>query len=51
VEEDVDSIVVWQSTATWTQKNPNIPQIFDLTEHDDVKELFDNCIDTTPVAP
>jgi hypothetical protein len=51
VEEDVDSIVVWQSTATWTQKNPNIPQIFDLTEHDDVKELFDNCIDTTPVEP
>lgn len=51
VEEDVDSIVVWQSTATWTQKNPNIPQIFDLTEHDDVKELFDNCIDTPPVAP
>jgi hypothetical protein len=51
VEEDVDSIVVWQSTATWTQKNPNIPQIFDLTEHDDVKELFDNCIDTTPVVP
>lgn len=46
VEEDVDSIVVWQATATWAQKQPNIPQIVDLTEHDDVKELFDNCIDT-----
>lgn len=51
VEEDVESIVVWQGTATWTQKNPNIPMIVDLTEHDDVKELFDNCIDDSASEP
>lgn len=46
VDEDVESIVVWQATATWVQSNPNIPAIVDLKAHDDVKELFDNCVDS-----
>lgn len=46
VEEDIDSIVVWQATATWRQNNPAIPQIIDLSDHDDVKELFDNCVES-----
>ncbi len=51
VEEDIDSIVLWQATATWMQSNPNIPVIVNLKEVDDVKELFDNCIDNTTHIP
>ncbi len=50
VEEDIESLVLWQGTAVWIQhqKNGGIPLIVDLSEADEVKELFDNCIDPNP---
>ncbi|RNC66476.1 hypothetical protein [Proteiniphilum sp. X52] len=44
VEEDVESLVLWQVTVTWTQSNPNIPKVF-LME-DDIKELINNCVES-----
>jgi hypothetical protein len=44
VEEDVNSVVLWQANITWIQKAPNaIVSIHTLT--DEVKELFSNCIE------
>lgn len=46
VEEDTDSVVLWQATVTWDQNVPNttVP-IYSLTE--DVKAYFTNCFEIT----
>ncbi|MDR2085757.1 MAG: hypothetical protein LBP72_01125 [Dysgonamonadaceae bacterium] len=44
VEEDANSVVLWQANVTWIQKIPNtMVSVHILT--DEVKELFSNCID------
>ncbi|WP_418894232.1 hypothetical protein [Limibacterium fermenti] len=50
VEEDVESLVLWQATATWTQSFPNIPKIIDLKDREDIKGLFENCVDLSEVV-
>jgi hypothetical protein len=42
-EEDVDSVVDWAATATWTQSRKTV-QVFDVTP---VKQLF-NCFEVEP---
>ena len=50
VEEDVESSVLWNATATWKQNVPNtLLPIYKLT--DEVKELFSNCIDDSEPEP
>lgn len=49
VEEDVKSKVVWSSTVTWIQSNPKTLKILDISDSDDVKELFDNCIESSKI--
>ncbi|GHT33555.1 hypothetical protein FACS189434_07960 [Bacteroidia bacterium] len=46
VEEDFTSRLQWQATITWIQKKPKtiVPSLT-LTEFNDIKELFSNCID------
>jgi hypothetical protein len=44
VEEDTESVILWQANVAWYQNAPNttVP-IYELT--DDVKEYFTNCIE------
>ena len=43
IEEDVNSAVLWQATATWDQSRPKmLVPVYDLT--DKVKELFTSCL-------
>jgi hypothetical protein len=43
IEEDTDSIVLWQATITWFQYKPKmLVSIYQLT--DELKDLFSKCI-------